>query len=176
MYFFSTTTVGDQRPSTMANYGQGLVLWSAVVNHTGLPSLTLNSTWEQKCFPDTWLQKTLGQKTVHLLVVLLQLSGSFVERDSDLTGNKLRSPEQIILSLGVLCLVNRRKHLYQNTTWHYWPFTNHWSATKPHMTCSKFSISHLTFSDTLLDPSKKRKDWCCNNLLWSCGNEHSPQR
>lgn len=60
----------------MANYGQRLVVWSAVVNHTrpcGLPSLTLNSTWEQKCFPDTWLQKTLGQKTVHLLVALLQL-------------------------------------------------------------------------------------------------------
>lgn len=37
-------------PSAMANYGQRLVLWSAVVNHTGacgLPSLTLNSTWEQ---------------------------------------------------------------------------------------------------------------------------------
>lgn len=44
------------------------------------------------------------------------LSGSFIERDSDLTGNKLRSPEQIILSLGVLYLVNRAKHLYQNTT------------------------------------------------------------
>lgn len=44
------------------------------------------------------------------------LFGSFIERDSDLTGNKLRSLEQIILSFGVLSLVNGGKHLYQNTT------------------------------------------------------------